>query len=111
MSMSVITDDKGVRIWRNDEGKFPRYSIGISKKDKDGNYENMYLSVKFKKDVEVANSTDIKINNAFFSFDSYKDKDGNNKKAMYLMITDFTPLTDSSFINVPDGLEDAIPFD
>ena len=110
MSMTVTTDDKGIRIWRDDKGSFPRYSTSISRKV-DGDYKNMYLTVKFKKGVELQNGTDIKVNNAFFSFDEYKDKEGNEKKAMYLMITDFTPITDAGFIDVPDGVADALPFD
>lgn len=111
MSMTVVTDDKGVRVWRNDEGQFPRYSVGISKKEQDGSYSNCYFPVRFKKDVSVANATDIKIKTAFFSFSISKGQDGKERKYPYLMITDFETIG-ASPIDIPDEaeLEEALPF-
>lgn len=112
MSLTITTDDKGVRIWRNDEGQFPRYSIGISKKNQDGSYSNCYFPVHFKKDVSVDNATDIKINNSFFSFNTSKGQDGKERKFPYLMVTDFEVIGGADHIDVPDEatLEDTVPF-
>lgn len=50
------------------------YSTTISKKNQDGEYERMYLSVQLPKGVEIENKTKINITKAFLSF--YKNKQG-----------------------------------
>ena len=37
------------------------YSIGLSKKNKDGGYDNGYISARFKKDIVLNNKTRIKV--------------------------------------------------
>lgn len=78
--MNVLNKDRDgndipVRVFKNEEGK---YSIGISKKDINGNYMNKYFPVEFLKDVEVENNTDIIIKHAFLTwFDwTYQDSKG-----------------------------------
>lgn len=62
-----------VMIFKNvNEGK-TFYSLGLSKKDADGNYVNGYISCRFKKDVELEDKTKIYIKNAFLTF-YVKDK-------------------------------------
>ena len=105
MALVVTTDEKGLKVWRNDEGQYPRYSYTISRKNKDGEWENCYQTIKFKKDVSVANGTDIKVEKAFFSFDVGKD----GKKYPYLMVTEFTPI--GGMIDIPDSVaDDEVPF-
>lgn len=107
MGLVIKSDEKGIRIWKDEKSSFPRYSYSISRKKTDGNgYDTCYKSVKFKKDVSVENGTDIIVDNAFESFDIGKD----GKKYPYLMVTDFHYLEDKSFIDVPDGIEEAMPF-
>ena len=77
--MNIINKDRDgnnipVRIFKNEQG---RYSVAVSKKDGD-KYINRYFPVEFLKDVEIENSTDIIIKNAFLTwFDwSYQDSKG-----------------------------------
>lgn len=60
------------------------YSIGLSRKLQDGSYENGYMPVRFKKDVNVENKTKIKIKNAWIDF--YKVENITNT---YIFINDF----------------------
>lgn len=101
--MVNITADK-VRVYRNDKGKFPRYSIGISSKDKNDEWVQGYMEVKFKKGVELANKTDIKIDNSFFVVEEYQEK-----KYIKIMITSFETVGDN-FMDIPDGADLEIPF-
>lgn len=62
-----------VMIFKNiNDGKV-FYSIGLSRKDTEGNYINGYMTCKFKKDVELENQTKIYIKSAFLTF-YLKDK-------------------------------------
>lgn len=99
----TITADK-VRVYRNDNGNYPRYSIGISSKNKDGDWVMGYMECKFKKGVELQDRDEIKINNSFFIVEEYQDK-----KYIKIMVTDFSPVGDN-FMEVPDGADLTIPF-
>lgn len=113
MSLLLITDERGIKVWRDDKGQFPRYSVSVSKKNDQGKYENCYIDVHFKRDVELANGTEISINASFPSFNVGKD----GKKYMYWQIMDFDIISqpdgnkDYGFVNVPDGVEDETPFE
>ena len=96
MGLVFATDEKGLKIWRNDQGQYPRYSYSISRKNGD-TWENAYRDVRFKKEVSLENGTVIAINNAFESFNTGKD----GKKYPYLMITDFE-IIEGGDIKVPD---------
>lgn len=50
------------------------YSVGLSKKLQDGNYENGYMDVSFKKGVELPNKTKINVTKAWLTFYINKDK-------------------------------------
>ena len=50
------------------------YSIGLSKKNKDGGYDNGYISARFKKDIVLDNKTRIKIKEAWLSFNTNEGK-------------------------------------
>lgn len=63
------------------------YSLGLSKKDRDGNYINGYMSCRFKNGVEVADKTKIYIKNAWLDF-YLKDK----ATIPYIFINEFTTL-------------------
>lgn len=66
-------------IFKSDYG----YSTAISKKDQEGNYERMYLSVQLPKGVELENKTYIEITKGFLSF--YTDKNGLSKVKVVVM--------------------------
>lgn len=61
------------------------YSTSLSKKDKDGEWENGFIPVQFRRGVAVANKTKIEIQNAWLSF--YKDKD--KRTVPYIFISEF----------------------
>ena len=50
------------------------YSIGLSKKNKNGGYDNGFMSVRFKKDVVINNKTRIKLKDAWLSFNTNEGK-------------------------------------
>ena len=62
------------------------YSIAISNKNQEGNYDKMYLQVQLPKGIELENKTMIEIQNGFITF--YKTKEGLPK--LKLVIMEFT---------------------
>lgn len=123
MGVKLLTDDRSVTIFRKDKqtsngGTFATYCMGISSKDKDGNWINGYLDVAFRKDVSVNNKAKINIKNAFPTVRKYNDK-----TYITWMITDFDVVdngevpqpaphpNDDGFMNIPDGIEESLPFD
>lgn len=60
------------------------YSIGLSKKNKNGAYENGFISARFKKGVELENKTRIKVKDSWLSFNINE-----NKTFLYIFINDF----------------------
>ena len=68
-------------IFKNDIG----YSTSVSNKKEDGTYENMSISVNFRKGVELENKTKINITDGFLSF--YRTK--NDEKRLKLVVMDF----------------------
>lgn len=76
-----IKENEEVMIFKNDKGY---YSIGLSRKDRNGKYFNGYFPCQFKNGIEIENKTRIKIRNAFMSF-YLKDE----KTMPYIMVTDF----------------------
>ena len=79
-----IISNKEEMIFKNEYNGKVFYSIGISKKNQDGKYENGYINVRFKKDVELENQTKIKIKKAWIDF-YCKDR----KTFPYIFISEF----------------------
>lgn len=79
-----VTSDRDEMIFRKDYDNRASYSIGLSKKDQNGNYINGYITAAFKKDVELENKTKIKIKEAWLGF-NVKDK----KTYPHIFINDF----------------------
>lgn len=79
-----ITNDKEVMIFKNEYNGRINYSVGLTKKDKDGKYINGYMNVQFKKDIELENQTKIKIKEAWLSFNQHE-----KKTYPYIFINDF----------------------
>lgn len=63
-----IVSNKEEMIFKSEYNDKPIYRLGLSKKDKDGNYVKGYINVNFKKGVDVPNMTKIKIKNAWLDF-------------------------------------------
>lgn len=117
MGLTIKSDekDKGTKVIRKDRetksgGTFATYSLMVSSKDADGNWQNGFIDCKFKKGVEVENKAKIKVNNAFYVVEKYGDR--NYTK---LMITDFdvleggesaSPTTDADGFMVIDETDD-----
>ena len=68
---------------RENEGK-TFYSMGLSRKDRDGNYINGYISCRFKNGVSVEDKTKIYLKNAWLDF-YLKDKE----TKPYIFISEF----------------------
>ncbi|MBO7732067.1 MAG: hypothetical protein J6S67_05930 [Methanobrevibacter sp.] len=68
-----IQTDKPKNIFRFDKDGRAYYSIGLSKKDKDGNYINGYMNCKFPKNADIPNKSKIMILDAWVDFYT-KDK-------------------------------------
>lgn len=77
-----IKENEELMIFKNNQGY---YSIGLSRKDRNGKYFNGYFPCQFKKDVELENKTKIIVKNAFMSF-YLKDE----KTMAYIMILDYS---------------------
>lgn len=111
MGLKLTTDTKPVMIFRKDieynGSTFPAYSIGVSSKDKDGNWVSSYLDCTFKKGVSVENKTKIFIKNAF-----PVSSQGKDKVFTKWMITDFEieGQTNNDFMNIPEGIQEEIPW-
>ena len=106
----TITSDKPEMIFRDDKGKYPRYSIGVSSKDKEGEWIKGYIPCKFKKDVEVENMTKILIKNAFYTVNK-----GEKYNFVSVMITDFEVVDEGKpssddFMDIPSVIEEELPF-
>ena len=93
--MSVDVSGKNVKLWishnkTRDGREFSTYSIGISKKNQDASYTNMYLRVKFGRDVciprELPNGAQMDFE-GFMTVDAYTDRSGNEVKSPALFIT------------------------
>jgi len=99
-------------IFRKDFNDRATYSTTLSKKNKDGEWENGFIPVQFRKDVFLHNKTKINVKNAWLTF--YKDKE--NKTVLYIFVNEFEeiePKTD----NLPEGIRyateddmDDVPF-
>lgn len=63
-----IETDLAYTIFRNDVNDKTFYKIGLSRKTKDGTYENGYVPIQFRKDVSLENQTKIYIRQAWWTF-------------------------------------------
>lgn len=80
-----IISNKEEMIFRNEyEGKVS-YKIGLSKKNKEGQFDKGYIPVRFKQGVDLNNQTRILIKEAWLSFNTH-DK----KTYPYIFINDFS---------------------
>ena len=68
-----------------------KWSVSVSGKDKDGDYLNYYITVRFAGKDSVEPDTDglhtIDVENGFLSVDSWTDKKGITQQALVLVVT------------------------
>lgn len=92
-------------IWKSDKGL---YSTTISNKNMDGTFDNAYITVQFKKGVELENKTKITINDGFITF--YRNANDNNKPVFKLMVLDFSQEGDAKEESATDFSNELLPF-
>ena len=90
------------RIFKNDKGF---YSTSVSRKKEDGTYKNMYMSVNFKKGIEVENNTEIDVKKGFISF---YEKD--ERLIPVLVVTEFETINKEEKSEFSTISESDLPF-
>lgn len=63
-----ITNERAVMIFKREYEGNTFYSLGLSKKDRDGNYVNGYMPCQFKNGVSIEDKTKLYIKSAWLSF-------------------------------------------
>lgn len=86
-----------VMVFVNEHNGHKFYKVGISKKMQDGNYQNGYVDVQFKKDIILENKTKINIKSAWLTF--YMNKE--NITVPYIFINEFEQLDNTQFGDEP----------
>ena len=71
--------NKKFRVFRYEKDGRVAYTIGASKKNKEGKYDYAYKPVRFRKDVNLANKTEIIIKEGWEDFTNYTDGFGATK--------------------------------
>ena len=121
MGLTVTTDNKPVTVVRKDgvsqSGKaYTMYSRMYSFKNSNEEWKNVFVDAQFRKGTDLANKSKINITNAFMTGSEYN---GNTKPKIFVL--DYTvveggnqpaptPNGDMGFINIPDGIDDGLPF-
>ena len=85
--MAKVVFDRPVMIFRSEYYGRVFYSYGLSKKDRDGEYINGYMSCKFRKDIDIPNKTLIKVNDAWQDF--YISKNGRTVNSVFINEFDY----------------------
>ena len=100
-------------IFRNDDKGFPIYKTSLGSKNSQGEWDNAYIDVKFKKGIEVQNKEKIDIINGFLSFRKW-GKDGKKFTTWELVVTDFETVDGQPSGNVIEdnftAIEEEVPF-
>ena len=96
-----ITTKYPITIYRKEFKDKVIYSTRISKKDKEGNYQNAFIPVQFKKDINVEDRSKIKILNGWLDF--YINKD--NKPVFSIFISQFSTEEGDVFQDFGDSVE------
>lgn len=101
-----ITSEK-VKIYAKEFNGKMYYRARISKKDKNGEYENAYIDVKLPKDITLQDKSEIEITKGFLSF--YKNKE--KKDVFYIVVQEYT--TDEKITKIEsftaEELDDSTP--
>lgn len=123
MGLKIITEQTPVTVYANEKqtqnGTFKTYSIGVSSKDKDGNWVNGYLPCNFRKGTEIANKSKITISNSFPTARKYTDKTGTERTEIGIFVLDYevveggnqpAPSGDMDFMKIDADLDEGLPF-
>lgn len=124
MGLKIITEQTTVTVYVNERqtqnGSFKTYSIGVSSKDKDGNWVNGFLPCNFRKGTDIANKSKITISNSFPTVRKYTDKTGTERTEIGIFVLDYEVVEGGNhpapapngdgFMNIPDGIDAELPF-
>ena len=126
MGLKIITEQTPVTVYVNERqtqnGTFKTYSIGVSSKDKEGNWVNGFLPCNFRKGTEIANKSKISISNSFPTVRKYTDKAGTERTEIGIFVLDYEVVeggqpqpapasNNNDWLNIPDNLDDSsLPF-
>ena len=124
MGLKIITEQTTVTVYVNERqtqnGSFKTYSIGVSSKDKDGNWVNGFLPCNFRKGTDIANKSKITISNSFPTVRKYTDKTGTERTEIGIFVLDYevveggnqpapAPSGDMDFMKIDTDM-DSLPF-
>lgn len=117
MKVNVSAED--VIVYRTDgtsqAGKpYTRYSTKISQKKDDGTWLDQFINLRFKGGADIPHKAKITINRAFPTLDEYKGEVTRNWVVMDWNLAagqNTTPSPqDDGFMNIPDGIDEELPF-
>ena len=103
--MDIVSDKQEI-IFRKDYNGKPSYTLGLSKKDKDGQFIHGYIKVNFRKGVELENKTKIKVKDGWLDF--YKDED---KTIPTIFINEYDVIEEPAKEVANGGKKEANPFE
>ena len=87
------------------------YSTSIGKKNMEGKYDNGYIDVKFKKNVELENKTKINIKYAWLTFYQTLDSFGKVTKTVWqIFVNEFEEVGNEEMSDSFQALNSEIPF-
>lgn len=108
------------KVWVNehqkrDGGKWYDYNVGIGKKKQDGSYVNMYIRVKFAKELElpedIPNGTMMENYEGYMTIDDYTSREGETVKRPLVIITKANfPELDADIPDSYEQLDEDMPF-
>lgn len=86
--MMVFGEEKETRRGE----KFISYNTSVGKKDDKGEWDNAYINVSFTRDNDpgVEGGFLIDVKSGFITFDTWKTKTGKIRKALRIVITEYT---------------------
>lgn len=103
------------KVFRNEHdgynGTWYSYTASISRKDRDGEWENCSIELRFRRNNEPTfqdNKADIIIDKGFLTFRNYTDKEGNKRKPLYVMVMDwhYENAIPDEYRDIDEGLDD-----
>lgn len=118
MGVTLKTDEKGIKVIRKDGtskagNPYTLYSLMYSFKVGD-EWKNGFIDAGFKKGVDLANKSKIIIKDAFLTGSEFN---GTIKPKIIVMDYEVLeggdapkPADDGAWMNIPDGIENELPF-
>ena len=111
--MDVTVKGKA-KVFRNERqgrnGTYVNYATSLSRKNKDGGWENASIEVRFRRGYEPVfrdTNVDIEITDGFLTFRKYKSQDDKEHALFYIMVMEYTQgaASDGYFQDNEDDLD------